>query len=296
MTNKKLFQRFLIAIPLIVLSACTVPGQVNQDEIVASVKGTLASELTLEANVAETLAVVLAPTTAPTQPAPPTEAPTPPVPTQPTLTMAPTVAPAATQALPPTVVPTMVSTTAKVSVSVNTNCRLGPAIQYPILCGLLVDEEAEIVGRLRNNSYWLIKNPDATGECWITGAYATPVGPYTQVPVKTAPPWPGVPVTNPNYPYGLGKITLSSAQAVKGDSLTVKVIDFPANSSIDIRVGEINKDATLVFDGKVAANGTASHTFTVPNEADKGETWVVLVLTTDLANGTQASLPFYIAN
>jgi len=292
MTNKKLFLRFLIAIPLIVLSACTVPGQVSQDEIVASVKGTLASELTLEANVAETLAVVLAPTTAPTLPAPPT-----PVPTQPaTATLPPTAAPAATQALPPTVVPTMVSTTAKVSVSVNTNCRLGPAIQYPLLGGLMVGEEAEIVGRLSNNSYWLIKNPDAAGECWITGLYATPVGPYAQVPVKTAPPLPGAPVTNPNLPYSLGKITLSKAQAVKGDSMTVKVVSFPANSSIDIRVGEINKTATLVFDGKVAADGTASHTFTVPAEADKGETWVVLVLTTDLANGTQASLPFYITN
>ena len=296
MTNKKRFLRFLIALPLIVLSACTVPGQVNQDEIVASVKGTLASELTLEANVAETLAVVLAPTTAPTQPAPPTEAPTP-VPTQPAPTLAPTAAPAATQPIPPTVIPTMVSTTAKVSVSVDTNCRQGPSVQYPILGGLLVGEEAEIVGRLVNNSYWLIKNPDAAGDCWITGAYATAVGPYDQVPVRTAPPLPGgIPYTNPNFPYSLGKITLSSAQAVEGDSLTVKVVDFPANSSIDIRVGEINKAATLVFDGKVAANGTASHTFTVPAEADKGETWVVVVLTTDLANGTQASLPFYITN
>ena len=160
----------------------------------------------------------------------------------------------------------------------------------------MVGEEAEIVGRLRNNSYWLIKNPDAAGECWITGAYATPTGPFDQVPVKTAPPWPGVPATNPNFPYSLGKITLSSAQAVEGDSLTVSVTDFPPNSSIDFRIGEISKAPVLIYDGTVAANGTASKTFTVPADADKGETWVVFVLTTDLANGTQASLPFYIYN
>ncbi|MBI9045008.1 MAG: hypothetical protein JEZ06_11010 [Anaerolineaceae bacterium] len=77
-----------------------------------------------------------------------------------------------------------------VSVSVDTNCRFGPGESYPYLGALLVGEEAEVIGKGKHGQYWVIKNPDAPGECWIWGQFATLTGPAEKVPVRTPPPTP----------------------------------------------------------------------------------------------------------
>jgi hypothetical protein len=41
---------------------------------------------------------------------------------------------------------------------------------------LHVGETAEVVGKRTAANYWVIKNPDATGVCWLWGMYATVVG------------------------------------------------------------------------------------------------------------------------
>lgn len=94
-----------------------------------------------------------------------------------------TVEPSAT--LPP---PTQAA--AMVHVVKDTNCRRGPNIIYDYLGALMVGEQAEMIGRLSNNNWWVIKNLDAPGECWITGQFATPEGPYQQLPIRTPPPTP----------------------------------------------------------------------------------------------------------
>jgi len=82
-----------------------------------------------------------------------------------------------------------------VSVSLATNCRAGPGVNYDYLGGLLESEQAEIVGRDKNGYYWVIKNPDAPGTCWISDQYATVVGPTDHLPVMTPPPTPTPPRT-----------------------------------------------------------------------------------------------------
>ena len=60
-----------------------------------------------------------------------------------------------------------------VSVSVDTSCRSGPGKVYDYLGALLVGETAQVVGKRTSHNYWIIKNPDAGGNCWLWGQYAS---------------------------------------------------------------------------------------------------------------------------
>lgn len=77
-----------------------------------------------------------------------------------------------------------------VSVSVDTNCRTGPGKIYDWIGALLVGEKAEVVGRSVDGAYWIIKNPDQAGTCWLWGNYATVSGPTAALQQYTPPPTP----------------------------------------------------------------------------------------------------------
>lgn len=116
----------------------------------------------------------------------------------------PTVTPTAT--VSPTPVFTSTPVVPMVSVSVATNCRVGPGKVYDRVGALLVGEVAEVVGRNPTGNYWYIRNPDRTnGFCWLWGEYATVSGNLSVLPVYTPPPTP-TPV--PNFePHYAGKDT-----------------------------------------------------------------------------------------
>ncbi|MBW6466338.1 MAG: hypothetical protein K0B06_07545 [Brevefilum sp.] len=96
----------------------------------------------------------------------------------------PTITPTATITLTPTPEKPMVS------VSVNTNCRTGPGLQFDLIGSLLIGEQAEVVGVYPDGDYWIIKNPRRAGECWLWGNYATIVGQTAGLPVFASPPTP----------------------------------------------------------------------------------------------------------
>jgi hypothetical protein len=80
---------------------------------------------------------------------------------------------------------------AQVSVSVPTNCRVGPGTAYERVGALLVGEVAEVVGRHADRDYWIIRNPDRPSElCWLWGEYATLTGNPGALPEFTPPPSP----------------------------------------------------------------------------------------------------------
>ena len=96
-----------------------------------------------------------------------------------------------TATLSPTPVFTATSTIPQVSVSVATNCRVGPGRVYDRVGALLVGQVAEVVGRNQTNNYWYIRNPnDSNGFCWLWGEYATVSGNFAALPVFTPPPTP----------------------------------------------------------------------------------------------------------
>ncbi len=102
---------------------------------------------------------------------------------------APTFTPTAT--LTPSPVYTSTPLTPQISVSVATNCRVGPGKVYDRVGALLVGEVAEVVGRDPIGNYWYIRNPDSnSGFCWLWGQYATLSGNTSVLPVFTPPPTP----------------------------------------------------------------------------------------------------------
>lgn len=75
-----------------------------------------------------------------------------------------------------------------ISVSVDTNCRLGPGKDYERVGILLVGEITEIVGRDATGQYWYVRNPDIGVEfCWMSGEYATVSGNYVALMIQTPP-------------------------------------------------------------------------------------------------------------
>jgi len=113
---------------------------------------------------------------------------------------------------PPTVTPTITLTPTPVftptplvpliSVSVATNCRVGPGKIYDRVGALLVGQYTEVVGRDTTGNYWYIRNPDGDPQfCWLWGEYATLSGNYAVLPMFTPPPTP-TPVPNFKASYG----------------------------------------------------------------------------------------------
>ena len=81
---------------------------------------------------------------------------------------------------------------AVVQVSVTTNCRTGPGVNYPRLSPLQAGKEAELIGRDASWTYWVIKDPGRTGQnCWLWGYYASTTGNLKALKVFTAPTPPG---------------------------------------------------------------------------------------------------------
>ena len=100
----------------------------------------------------------------------------------------PTFTPSAT--LSPTPVFSSTPLVPMISVSVPTNCRVGPGKVYDRVGGLLVGQVAEVIGRNPNGNYWYIRNPSRDGFCWLWGEYATVTGNFAALPVFTPPPTP----------------------------------------------------------------------------------------------------------
>lgn len=81
-----------------------------------------------------------------------------------------------------------------VSVSVNTWCTKGPDTIYDKVLILYVGQTAEVIGKDKYGSYWVIKNPkNPAVTCWLWGKYATITGDASKLPVIPAPPTPTPP-------------------------------------------------------------------------------------------------------
>lgn len=76
------------------------------------------------------------------------------------------------------------------TVSADTNCRSGPNKDYDYLGALLANESAEVVGKNTVTGYWIIKNPDGDGTCWLWGNYATVTGDVSKLSEVAVPPTP----------------------------------------------------------------------------------------------------------
>lgn len=100
----------------------------------------------------------------------------------------------ATATLSPTPLFTPTPLVPMVSVSVDTNCRVGPGQAYQRVGALLIGEAAEVYGRNPTGRYWYIANPNDDGNfCWLWGEYASVSGNISALPIYTPPPTPTPP-------------------------------------------------------------------------------------------------------
>ncbi|MBI9046356.1 MAG: hypothetical protein JEZ06_17820, partial [Anaerolineaceae bacterium] len=155
----KVFSWIVILSIILFASGCNQPGRPITDEEQMAL-----ARLTVEAGMTQTEALKPPDNNPPPEPQVPTTE-SAPVKQDPTATA--TITETPTETLTPTL------STVMVSVSVNTNCRSGPGEAYTYVGALMEGEEAEVVGKAKNEQFWVIKNPDAAGECWIWGQYAT---------------------------------------------------------------------------------------------------------------------------
>lgn len=164
----------------------------------------------------------------------------------------------ATVTLTPTITPALPPATPMISVSVDTNCRVGPGPPYDYLAGLLVGEKAEVVGKYTatNPVYWIIKKGPIT--CWVWGEYATVEGDTSNLPEMTPPPSPTPPPSDTPTP------TATTPPPVTGDLRIIEIfMSAPPNYEVVIRVGTNptgslsgNFQYTVYADGSQVAQGS----------------------------------------
>lgn len=106
----------------------------------------------------------------------------------------------------------------KVSVSVDTACRAGPGDAFAVLGTLRAGRTTDVVGRVRDSNFWLVKNPDASGNCWISGQNATFSGNLDALPY----------VPTPSAPAVTGECSLVSQAVAFGQ-------DYAPNADFDAR-------------------------------------------------------------
>ena len=122
----------------------------------------------------------------------------------------PSPSPSVTPTSPPQATPTQKSQSRDTSgdpsvrVSVTTNCRTGPGLNYSRLSPLQAGQQAKILGRDAGWNYWIIKDPGNTGlSCWLWGYYGTTSGDLNGLQVYTPPTPSGgdpTPVALPSSP------------------------------------------------------------------------------------------------
>ena len=214
---------FLAAVLLIVSLACVLPSTATPDPnfINTAIAQTIAAGVT-QASPSDVPIILESPTI--------TQTFTPELPTlTPTETLTPTLAFTSTPLVP------------LISVSVATNCRVGPGRQYDRVGALLVSEVAEVYGRDPTGAYWYIRNPDSGSEfCWLWGEYATLVGNISALPVYTPPPTP-TPAPDFKAIY-VGRDTCTGGWWVEFELENTGGIQF---KSISLTVRDVNTNIVL---------------------------------------------------
>lgn len=141
-----------------------------------------------------------------------------PIPTA-TGTPVPSSTPNVTATMTPTITPTYETPTARFEG--DTNCRGGPGTVYQVVTVARSGQKAEIIGKAEQGNFWLIKNPNGEGNCWVAGDFARTSGSLHILPTVTAPP---TPTAAPPKAPAWKSWTYSCAYAPGGSNATVQLV------------------------------------------------------------------------
>lgn len=68
------------------------------------------------------------------------------------------------------------------------NCRFGPATSYAVAGALNLGQQAEIIGRNTDSSWWYVRNPsNPSTSCWLASSVTDAVGNVESLPVVNPP-------------------------------------------------------------------------------------------------------------
>jgi hypothetical protein len=144
----------------------------------------------------------------------------------------------------------------QISVSVATNCRIGPGKAYDRVGALMVGEVAEVYGRDPTGAYWYIRNPDSGGDfCWLWGEYASLIGDMSALPIFTPPP---SPTPTPSFEVDFDHMDACIGWWV---DFKIKNTGTIAFKSISITLRDTTKEnavATMASDGFTNNDGCSS--------------------------------------
>lgn len=185
--------------------------------------------------------------------------------------------PAFTATLFPTLSPTPNFTATPsiplISVTVDTNCRVGPGMVYDLLGGLFVGQTAEVHGKNSSNNYFYIRLPENSKIfCWVTGQYATVVGDTALLPVFTPPP---TPTPIPSFVMAFSgldscvgwwvELRLKNTGPVAFRSMTVSVKDITTGTTLtDAENGFTDIDGCLASGTTASLDPGAVYTISTP--------------------------------
>jgi len=100
----------------------------------------------------------------------------------------------------------------------NVNCREGPGKDYKVVTVIRTGQNAEVVGKLEN--FWVVKNPNGGGNCWIAGDLAVASGSTWALSTMTAP---ALPTRKPPNPPTWSKYNYNCVYAAGGSTLTMEM-------------------------------------------------------------------------
>ncbi|TFG75377.1 MAG: hypothetical protein E4H23_10825 [Chrysiogenales bacterium] len=116
----------------------------------------------------------------------------------------------------------------------NANCREGPGTEYNIDGALLLNKEGDIVGRLADNSWFLITLPDGSKNCWISAITVDTQGEIDRVGIVSAPPPPALPLVAEESPPvdtetpGIFGSATSKTSMCASDTINANVVAYDA--------------------------------------------------------------------
>jgi len=77
----------------------------------------------------------------------------------------------------------------------NANCRAGPGTAYESLDVLMQGQTVSIEGRNSDSTWFWVRKPSGSGNCWLSAITGESVGDLSAVPIVSAPPLPTQPPT-----------------------------------------------------------------------------------------------------
>jgi hypothetical protein len=96
---------------------------------------------------------------------------------------------------------------------VDTRCRQGPSTAFATISYILVGQQAEVIGRNPEHTWWLIRDPRGQfGNCWVWGETTRVLGDESRVQVVQPPPLPTA-VTQVNFSASYGNIHICGGVA-----------------------------------------------------------------------------------